>query len=133
MRTVAVIFSLAGSLALVGCAANTAAVPDLMPAPAATPAGDYVLSEGDLKAVQTAVANTMKDPLSSQFRGVRGIQRDGKVTVCGEVNAKNGYGGYVGFSPFMAFLDPVSHRVTMTKVAKDDDVTAFQFIATKCV
>jgi hypothetical protein len=29
---------------------------------------------------------------------------DGQTYVCGEVNSKNAYGGYVGFSKFMAML-----------------------------
>jgi hypothetical protein len=37
------------------------------------------------------------DPASAQYRGVISY-RDG--TVCGEVNAKNQFGGYVGFKPF---------------------------------
>lgn len=51
---------------------------------------------------QAAVASLLKDPGSAQFRNVRiNAYGDGKV-ICGEVNAKNSYGGYVGFSPFMA-------------------------------
>lgn len=42
------------------------------------------------------VAAEMKDPGSAQFRGLERF--DGLV--CGEVNARNSYGGYVGFQPF---------------------------------
>lgn len=41
----------------------------------------------------------LKDPLSAQFRGVF-VKRD--LYVCGEVNAKNSYGGYVGYQRFIA-------------------------------
>lgn len=43
------------------------------------------------------VTNSMKDPESVRFRNVRVFRG---VAVCGEVNAKNSYGGYVGFKRF---------------------------------
>lgn len=58
--------------------------------------------EDAIKKAQEAVANSLKDPGSAQFRNVRlKPYLDGQV-VCGEVNGKNSYGGYVGFSPFVA-------------------------------
>ena len=48
---------------------------------------------------EQAVASLMKDPSSIQFRNVHyGINQD---IVCGEVNAKNGYGAYAGFELFI--------------------------------
>ena len=48
------------------------------------------------------VRDSMKDPSSAQFEDVQAVAyQDGKV-VCGSVNAKNSYGGYVGFTPFVA-------------------------------
>lgn len=44
------------------------------------------------------VAAGLKDPSTVQFRNVRAYKRTGAV--CGEYNAKNSYGGYVGFAPF---------------------------------
>ncbi|MCU4623464.1 hypothetical protein KTJ54_15365 [Acinetobacter radioresistens] len=38
------------------------------------------------------VSSTLKDPDSAEFRNVKGY--------CGEVNAKNSFGGYVGFKRF---------------------------------
>lgn len=47
------------------------------------------------------IARAMKDPMSAQFRDMYAITRGtGDDTVCGEVNAKNSYGGYVGFRLF---------------------------------
>lgn len=40
----------------------------------------------------SAVKNSLKDPDSAQFQDVKGY--------CGEVNAKNSYGGYTGFKKF---------------------------------
>jgi hypothetical protein len=42
------------------------------------------------------VARDLKDPSSAQFRNVK----RGERAVCGEVNAKNSYGAYIGFRHF---------------------------------
>lgn len=61
--------------------------------------------EQAIEKAQAAVANLLKDPGSAQFRNVRVKDYlDGKI-ICGEVNGKNSYGGYVGFSPFAASTD----------------------------
>ena len=58
--------------------------------------------EQAVDAAKQVVANSLKDPNGAQFRNVRLARYlDGNV-VCGEVNGKNSYGGYVGFSPFVA-------------------------------
>ncbi len=62
------------------------------------------------KAAMEAVSERLLDPSSAQFRNVV-VKRMSipetadrysytRVSVCGEVNAKNTYGGYVGFLPF---------------------------------
>lgn len=43
------------------------------------------------------ISRQLRDPASVQFRNV---ERHPKGAVCGEYNAKNGYGAYVGFKPF---------------------------------
>jgi len=59
---------------------------------------EKALTDTSLEAARTQ----MKDPGSTQFRNVRVVTHsDGKL-VCGEINAKNSYGGYVGFSLFAA-------------------------------
>lgn len=55
------------------------------------------LSEEVLKA---KVAAALKDPQSAQFQGVQ-LVWSGRA-LCGEVNAKNSYGGYAGFKAFVA-------------------------------
>lgn len=49
------------------------------------------LAEDDVRA-------SLKDPDSAKFRGVVKFSTG---AVCGEVNAKNAMGGYVGFTPFV--------------------------------
>lgn len=51
-----------------------------------------------VQVVKMFIANSLKDPDSAKFRGVK--MKWG--TVCGEVNAKNSYGGYAGYRRFYA-------------------------------
>jgi hypothetical protein len=46
---------------------------------------------------KAAVRDILKDPASAQFRNVY-VQKTG--VTCGQVNAKNAFGGYVGFRGF---------------------------------
>lgn len=49
-------------------------------------------------------AYDLKDPSSAQFRDLYAITRGlGDDTVCGEINAKNSYGAYVGFRKFYVY------------------------------
>jgi hypothetical protein len=52
-------------------------------------------------AEKAIVLEGLKDPGSAQFRNLKRYTR----MVCGEVNAKNSYGGYVGFEPFLVSAD----------------------------
>jgi hypothetical protein len=58
--------------------------------------------EQAIEAAKAAITASLKDPGSAMFRYVK-LKKfgDGEV-VCGEVNAKNSYGGYVGFKRFVA-------------------------------
>lgn len=54
-----------------------------------------------INAAQQEIKNQMKDPESTKFKGVReATNSQGESFVCGEVNSKNSYGGYVGFKSF---------------------------------
>lgn len=46
------------------------------------------------------VRKQLTDPDSAEFRNLRKLPGE---AVCGEVNAKNAYGGYVGFKHFYRF------------------------------
>jgi len=50
-------------------------------------------------AVKDLIKGKLRDPDSAQFRDIR---RRGPLDYCGWVNAKNGFGGYVGYSVFFA-------------------------------
>lgn len=55
----------------------------------------------DIEKAKKAVASRLKDPESANFRNVEIYRDNGSVTVCGEVNSKNGFGGYGEYSRFM--------------------------------
>jgi len=57
-----------------------------------------------LSKVLQNVSYGLKDPDSAKFRNVRFVKYNARTVVCGEVNAKNSYGGYVGFENFVAGL-----------------------------
>lgn len=61
---------------------------------------DDLISKGE-----KAVAYSLKDPESAKFRNVRVSPYMGGYVVCGEVNAKNSYGGYTGFTRFFGDAD----------------------------
>lgn len=56
---------------------------------------------------QGMLTASFKDPDSAKFRNLKGFAIDGvdpakAITLCGEVNAKNSYGAYVGFEAFVS-------------------------------
>ncbi len=84
----------------------------------------------EVSAVRDAVFEKLRDPASATFKNVVRVVTGadpaaGKVGVpvyCGEVNAKNAYGGYVGYQRFFVFdslaligttdlPDPVGYKV----------------------
>jgi hypothetical protein len=69
----------------------------------------------DPQFVATAKANVVrdfKDPSSAQWRGLY-VSKAGTAAqmLCGEVNAKNSLGGYVGFRRFYAMGEPLMTTV----------------------
>jgi len=51
---------------------------------------------------QSEVAQLLKDPDSAKFRNVYVSEIYSEPIVCGEVNGKNSYGAYAGYTTFMA-------------------------------
>ena len=50
---------------------------------------------------QDSVRENLRDPDSAKFKDVELFRKNGLMYVCGEVNAKNAYGGYTGFKKFI--------------------------------
>lgn len=58
-------------------------------------------AESDRSSAIEQLKASLKDPESAQIRNVTtATSLDGVAATCGEVNAKNSYGGYNGFTPF---------------------------------
>lgn len=63
------------------------------------------LAPDEIEFVRSGIADAMKDPGSAQFRNWTAYNvSNGDRIVCGEVNAKNSFGAYVGFDPFYVRL-----------------------------
>lgn len=55
-----------------------------------------------ISAGEEQIKTQLKDPESATFRNVHFYSGGGIPVACGEVNAKNGFGGYSGFERFVA-------------------------------
>ena len=77
-----------------------------------------------------AIADKMKDPDSVKFRRMKFYKpiKDGhQITVlCGELNAKNSLGGYVGYDDF------VSNGIQAVTPTVNDHISANQVIECLC-
>ncbi len=88
------IFSISALLS--GCAST-------MPAPPQT--SKISVSREELSAIETGLRESLKDPGSMVLGSVAAASSgDGIVYVCGTVNAKNSFGGYVGYQPFLGIM-----------------------------
>jgi len=126
MKFVAIAF--AGCLA--GCAtqASTSYID-----PPQAPGTPYPLTPAQIEKTKSVVGGTLKDPFSAQFKDIRAVSKAGSINICGEVNSKNSYGGYVGFTPFLALLNAQTGTITPGAVVETDD-SGFttKFVADKC-
>lgn len=84
-------------------------------APSFAFAAGVVASNADLAAIKTSMEDRLKDSDSAKFKDVR-ISKDG--TTCGLVNAKNSYGAYSGFEPFLA-MKLSSGRFYIVDISKE--------------
>jgi hypothetical protein len=85
------------SVALAGC--QTAANPD--PVSVAGPYTPTTLTSTQVSAVKNSVSAKLREPGTAKFGEIAGaLDAAGNLHVCGMVNAKNGFGGFTGMSPF---------------------------------
>lgn len=91
--------------------------------------GDFQMKRDAEKAM---LAN-LKDPGSAQFRKMKVIeQSDGSKSVCGEVNAKNSMGGYVGYRLFAYVASSGSARMLPDNTDSVDDQLASVSVQMHC-
>jgi hypothetical protein len=74
-------------------------------------AGNYA---NFVQQAKTALSADFKDPSSAQYRGMF-VSGEAMPVLCGEVNAKNSYGAYVGFRRFYATGKPFLNSVESAK------------------
>lgn len=87
-----------------------------------------------LPVYRQAVADTMRDPSSTQFRGLKLYQNaKGEDVLCGSVNGKNAYGGYVGFDPFYAELVAASDFKKAVAVPFLASKVGFEYVSARCL
>jgi hypothetical protein len=102
---------------------NAVSPPPTVPAPQAQPSAATQSRPDYFLRAERAVRGSLRDPDSASFGSLfegRGIV--GRVTICGEVNSKNGFGGYTGMTPFVYFPDTDrSEMITTNRNATTDD------------
>lgn len=101
---------LAASTLITGCAVQMASTP-LKNAPTSS-----------LGIAQAAARDVLKDPDSAKFKNSYQAYRleNGDLVICGEMNAKNSFGGYVGYEPYYVRL-----RGNIVKHIAMDDLAAY--------
>lgn len=79
----------------------------------ALPITTFAADSSFTKKAQSEIKGFMKDPDSTQFKDLREIKNTmNQTSLCGDLNSKNSYGGYVGFKKFsytngeLTILDP---------------------------
>lgn len=88
------------SIALTACAGSGATVRE-----------HATLTAAQQNAVESTVRQSLKDPESARFSNITAGRSADGFTVCGQVNAKNSYGGYTGPARFYGTLSGDNFRL----------------------
>lgn len=62
------------------------------------------IPDGLQRRAENYISNRTRDPDAAKFRWASTTVGDDGVALCGYLNAKNGFGGYVGFRPVVALF-----------------------------
>jgi hypothetical protein len=60
------------------------------------------MTASERASISKSLADQLKDPASAKFKFTPIISGKTSGVICGQVNARNSYGGYTGFQPFIA-------------------------------
>jgi hypothetical protein len=92
----------------------------------------YDLSANELVTVKKFLAASLKDPLSALYGEMQAVI-DSKdiITVCGFVNAKNGFGGYTGNKPFMGLLSGPKMPIDIFSVVRIGGTDSENYVVVK--
>jgi hypothetical protein len=72
---------------------------------------------------QSIIQSMLKDPGSAMFKNLAVVYKDGVPYVCGSVNARNSFGGYVGYNLFVS-----GGKLHVILDGKESDNTLFEVI-----
>jgi hypothetical protein len=84
--------------------------------------------EAVINLVKDSATRKLTDPFSAQFRNVRVVANEQYEVVCGEMNAKNLYGGYVGFVDFVSNIDDNADYIYVHFDDSDDDSDVGEYL-----
>jgi hypothetical protein len=78
-------------------------------APAIIESEPASLTSRNIAEIKSKAAYSLKDPGSAQFRNIRATIKTRETgtrftLVCGEINGRNSFGGYAGFTTFAGYL-----------------------------
>ncbi|MCB4455827.1 peptidoglycan-binding domain-containing protein [Leisingera sp. McT4-56] len=73
-----------------------------------------ITNEKILEVITRDVAKNLRDPNSVMIRDVFFVKKGAQEIVCGEVNGKNAYGGYAGFTKFYGLPVVMDHFPLMS-------------------
>ncbi|OED41995.1 hypothetical protein AB833_08190 [Chromatiales bacterium (ex Bugula neritina AB1)] len=57
-----------------------------------------------VRTAEKLVKSRLKDPKSAKFKDTYFTNLNGSSTVCGQVNSKNGFGGFSGYLNFITII-----------------------------
>lgn len=93
-------------------------------------------SDNDMiKLGESLVKQTLKDPDSAKFNSYYRPFGDGVGYICGTVNAKNSYGGYVGNRNYYVHLTVENNKIienSPVKIIDEDDVKGSENFRSIC-
>ena len=93
----------------------------------------YTLNDTDRAAMLEGFRASVRDPNSVMLGDAKAtITAGGVVTVCGQVNGKNGYGGYTGFRPYLGVLGTQDGRRIFSVVSIAEGGTHPEAVAMVC-
>lgn len=88
-----------------------------------------------ISAAHDAIKHNLKDPYSAQFRKDTLVTFSSEGTtfkiVCGEVNAKNGFGAYAGHSLYMVVMSNTSPVPYLTEIMEYDQYIRMKSFVTE--
>jgi len=79
--------------------------------------------------IEQGTRQALKDPMSAMFGTIRAARfPDGRLFVCGYVNAKNSFGGYVGEKPFTGYLYPGGHFQFTSLASSEGEMMGARYV-----